>query len=514
MAKQATRRARQGSPLVYQLIERMSGDEKRYFKLFAQKYDKGDNNLCLCLFNAVNEQLRKGNAISDQTIQQQIKGHSLQDYFASAKNKLKNMLCDALYEMHSKHMEEFTIMKNIGIAGILHDKGFMEEGNKQLKQAMEVARQKEYYTLWLEGFRHRVNYSVTGLTTDFKLLHSWNDEMQEVMTTLTDYSQQVFYNRLTFNAYVAAPDKIDARTTKVFNEKSLLENTRKAKSAYAKYLSLNGLIFYYEKNKQRKQINHIALQQKNVLFETLAYTNRYTGEFFVSYQNYLNSLDPRTEPDLIIEGSREMEKLAQQYLVKGKNKKVGTLAVFSATTIRLNVFIEQNNLAALKTEVVHAIRVHKQTSTILGNVHEVVLSSLIKDSFFGLSKYAEALKWIKHIKAVAPAGVMNHYKFCNLLTELMILIDSGASIRSLRNSEENLRLSISRFNFTEPQQQTLLHLLKLVSTVTTARNGKETGIYLNNILAFTQTIRKSADGTLRNIVAESNLALWATRKLK
>jgi hypothetical protein len=514
MATKQIRRARQGSPVVYQLIERMSSDEKRYFKIFAQKYDKGDGNLCLLLFNAVNKAVAKGHVITDQSVRAQLKGLAVETYFVSAKNKLKNMICDALYEMQSRHMEEFEIMKDMGIAGILHDKGLTGEGNKLLKQTMDTAFKKEYFTLWLEGFRHTINYGVNNISADFDLLHRLSRQSREVVHLLDDYTQQVFNNRLTFNAYLVANEKIDTATAKIFNEKFLVKNAAQAKSAYARYLALNGLVFYYDKQKQRAEVNSIALQQKNILQSTLPNTKRYIGEFFVAYQNYLNSLDPGKAARLIIDGSRDMEKMAQEYLVKGRNKKVGILAICNATIMRLNVFIENNYTLELKSEVPHAVQVHKQIKDVLGNAHEVVLVSLIKDSLFVAGKNADAMKWIKYLKALIPAGLMNHYKLCNQFTELMILIDTGASVKALRNSEENLRLSIGRFNYTAAQQQALLALLKLVSTVHTARNSKEMNAYLNAVVDFVVTIRKSTDGTLRSLVVESNVAWWAQKRVR
>ena len=96
----------------------------------------------------------------------------------------------------------------------------------------------------------------------------------------------------------------------------------------------------------------------------------------------------------------------------------------------------------------------------------------------------------------------------------MILIDTNASVKALRNSEENLRLAITRFNYTGGQQTALQALLKLVSAVSTARNVKELEQHLNRITDFAANIRNGTDGTLKNIVAESNAARWAQRKMK
>lgn len=510
MTKQA-RKPRQGSTFVYQLVERMSSEEKRFFKIFAQKYDKGKDNLCLSLFNAINTEQRKGNTIDDELIRQRVKGLKLEGYFVSAKNKLKNMLCDALYEMHGKHNEDFAIIKEMGIAGILHEKGFSQERNKQLQQAMDAAYQKEYYTLWLEGFRHRLNYNTD--VNDYQTLHQWNKERDEVLDILNDYTKQILHNRLCFTAYISPSNKIDSKTQKLFQEAALAENVRNTKSAYAKYLALNGQIFYLYKRRELDRVNALALQQKEILQSTLAYTPRYVGEFFVAYQNYLNSISPATDAPLIIEGSRDMEQLAKQYLIKGRNKQLGNVVICSACMMRLNVYIEHNNKKELLNETGLGIKIYKQASGHVGLAHQVALLALVKDAYFVLGKYSDALKWIKEIKAIAPAGLLNNYKLCNLITELLILIDNKASVRALRNSEENIRLAITRFNYSDAHQAALQNLLKHIGNVPTARNKTEATTYLQNLLHFIDTTRQHNDASLNNIIAECNVRLWTTRKL-
>lgn len=216
MTAKAKRKNREGSPVVYQLIQKMTSDEKRHFKIYAQKYDNTDN-LCLILFDTINTELRKGTAVNDELVKQRIKGLPVARYFVSAKNKLKNLLFDSLYDMHGRNSEEYQIIKQHRVADILRDKGLHAESQKQLQQAMSDALQKEYYTLWLEGYRHKVNYSVDDMTLPQATLHEWMHEAEEVNRLQTNYTQRVLLNRLMYTAYLAGEDKIDAPTRSYFN---------------------------------------------------------------------------------------------------------------------------------------------------------------------------------------------------------------------------------------------------------------------------------------------------------
>jgi hypothetical protein len=254
----------------------------------------------------------------------------------------------------------------------------------------------------------------------------------------------------------------------------------------------------------------IALQQKDVLQKTLSHTRRYAGEFFVAYQNYLNSLHPSTQLKQIIEGSKEMEALAQKHLRYAGDKRISTTAICHATMTRLNAYIEHNDPAALSKEVEHAVAVYKNERIGTGIPNEVVFLSLIKDSYFIIGKYNETLKWVKQIKAVIPAGLLHHYRLCNLFTELMLLIETKASVRALRNCEENLRITISRCNYNTEQEATLLTMLKLISAIVTVRNKKELRQAIENLLSFTDAVKTSNDRTIRSLVSESNVRQWLT----
>lgn len=513
MAAQAKRKNRKGSPVVYQLIQKMTSDEKRHFKLYAQKYDNTDN-LCLTLFDAINTALRKGKPVDDALIKQQIKGQPVARYFVSAKNKLKNLLYDSLYDMHGRNTDEYQIIKQYRVADILRDKGLQAEAQKQLQNTMKAALQKEYYTLWLDGFRYKVNYSIEDMTTPLATLHEWMDEAAEVNNLLANYTQRVLLNRLIYTAYITGEDKIDNKTRRVFNKEYLQELVQQSRSAYGKYLALNCLLFYVARYKTSNESVAIAQQQKDVLQQTLEYTRRYAGEFFVAYQNYLNTLHPTEHLKQIVEGSKEMEALAQKHLRYAGDKRISATAVYHATMTRLNAYIENNDLAAISKEVVHAVEVYKKEGVGIGVPGQVVFLSLIKDSYFILGKHNEALKWVKQIKEVIPAGLLHHYRLCNLFTELMLLIETKATARALRNSEENLRITIARCNYSAEQQLLLLALLKLIAAVAVVRNHKEQQQALQQLAAFAEEIKKSQDRAIRALVSESNVRQWVARKLK
>lgn len=513
MAVQAKRKKREGSPVIYQLIQKMTSDEKRHFKIYAQKYDNTDN-LCLTLFDTINTELRKGSAVNDELVKQRIKGLPVARYFVSAKNKLKNLLFDSLYDMHGRDAEEYQILKQLRVADMLRDKGLHAESQKQLQHAMRDALQKEYYTLWLECYRHKVNYSVDDMTTPQTTLHEWKQEAEAVHALLGNYTERVLLNRLMFTAYVTGEDKIDTNTRRFFNEEYLNTLVEQSTSAYGRYLALNCLLFYTARYKTPAESQRIARQQKDVLQETLRYTRRYAGEFFVAYQNYLNSLNPTANLKEIIESSRDMEQLAQKHLRYAGDKRISAAAANHATMTRLNAYIENNDPVAIGKELEHAVAVYKKERIGTGVPGEVVFLSLIKDGYFVIGKHSEALKWVKQIKTIIPAGQLHHYRLCNLYTELMLLIETKATARALRNSEENLRITIARCNYTTEQQQILITMLKLIAAVAVVRNSKEQQQALQQLSKFAEGIRKSEDRTIRSLVSESNVRQWVARKLK
>lgn len=81
MAASPKRKARSGSPSVYNLIAAMNSDEKRFFKLYVQRYAKEGGNIYQTLFDVINAELQKRGETDDERIKALVKRLSLGGLF-------------------------------------------------------------------------------------------------------------------------------------------------------------------------------------------------------------------------------------------------------------------------------------------------------------------------------------------------------------------------------------------------------------------------------------------------
>ncbi|MFN8300645.1 MAG: hypothetical protein U0T75_16200 [Chitinophagales bacterium] len=511
MAVSKERKARSGSPSVYNLIKAMNSDEKRFFKLYVQRYDKEGGNIYQALFDIINGDLQKRGDTDDERIKPLLKGLSIEAYFSSAKNKLKEMIGIALFEMQSKQNEAYELYRDMAIADILHNKGLTEDAEKMLSKAMRTAQKKEYHTLWLEGSIHRYNHSARWHETPAPVLRQWQHEALQQRLQLSDLMDKIYLNRLSFVNYIAAPDTMDAASQKMMQEKELLHQLDTAQSTYARYLALNALVFYYDKKRDMAQLKDYTKQQRDVLEQTLVHTRRFRGEYFVAYQNYLSSLDPLHERLEIIKGSQAYEEAAEKYL-HASDTEGWANTIVSACMLRLNTYIENSSNSGLQQEVAVSLSRYRKFEHLLAPIKKVVFQTLIKDALFALERYQDCLRWVKLIKTGLPAGTLHNRRICNFFSELIALIETDSSIKSLKNSEENLRSAIVSATQDKEMERELLLMVKTLKNYSSARNREERKKELRFLKGRVVLLRRAHNKQLSNIISESGVVQWLRSK--
>ncbi len=489
----------------------MNSDEKRFFKLYVQKYAKQDGNIYQTLFDAINSELQKRGEVNEERLKKQVKGLSLSSYFSSAKNKLKEMIGYALFEMQSRQSEQFALYRQAAVANILHDKGFVEEADKQLKKMMSAAAGKDYHTLWLDGALHRYNHSGARPSVQVKDLFIWQEEVQEQQRRLQDLMEKVLLNRLAFMNYLALPGTLDNKAKKMLREEVLQQQLANAQTDYTKYLSLNALVFHYDKQRNQDKLMVHTRLQKEVLEHSLTKTHRYKGEFFVAYQNYLGSLNPVKQQKEIVAGTQAYENAAQQYLDATEHEAFCN-ALVSASMLRLNTFIENSHLQGLAQELALSIQRFRKLQEHLPPAKKVVFQMMIKDGLFVMQRYPECLRWIKLVKNSIPAGTLHNRRVCNLFTEFIIFIETKASIKALKNSEESLRYAIAGLQAAEDLSTSLHVVIKGLRTYASARNREERQEALRELRKLAVAYRTLPNRQLANIISESGLVQWLRAK--
>jgi len=130
---------------LHQLISRLNKTEVRCFKQFAVKHNKQDN-IYIKLFDFLN-----GQAIYDAKAEKQyINMQHNSDNVATIRTYLYKTLIKSLKNHYGQPSLKMQIRQSLDKAEVLFNKQMFKEALKQLKKAKKIAKDAEYFPLYLE----------------------------------------------------------------------------------------------------------------------------------------------------------------------------------------------------------------------------------------------------------------------------------------------------------------------------------------------------------------------------
>ena len=244
---------KKSSDFIHRLIHRMSSGEKRFFNLFCKKNTTGDKNNALDLFNAINRQ-----KVYDET---KLK-RKFPKNFVREKNRLKELILQALYDQHSPNSEEMQLKKQLHQVRILYQKGFKDDCWRLLKQVKKRSIEQKMYRITLDALQAEVG--VRGLDkADIKTKH---EEEQYYLNLLLHQSD---FDYLHFKAF-----KINYRLYSIRNETEL-----DALEAFMKHPLLQSFD------------NAKTFKAKNQFLDIHALYHELAGDFDQKYANHLKFVE-------------------------------------------------------------------------------------------------------------------------------------------------------------------------------------------------------------------------------
>ncbi|MFH1319428.1 MAG: hypothetical protein ABII90_02085, partial [Bacteroidota bacterium] len=120
---------------LFLLINSLSKDEKKHFKRFMLQYHKGEGNIYVRLFNAINKQ----NQYDRNKIISQIPILNSPSRLAKEKSKLYNLIMKSLSDYYYNRSENIRLKDILKQAEILYEKTLFEQCIKLLKKAKKIA---------------------------------------------------------------------------------------------------------------------------------------------------------------------------------------------------------------------------------------------------------------------------------------------------------------------------------------------------------------------------------------
>jgi tetratricopeptide (TPR) repeat protein len=122
---------------LYDLIKSLSKSEKRFIKIYATPYARGDKNNYIKLFNFI-DALKK---YDEGKLSKIIKSASFTGNLSSMKNYLYYLVLDCLDIYHKDSSVDRVMSKYVNIARVLSEKGLDEQSNRIIKKAKKLSKE-------------------------------------------------------------------------------------------------------------------------------------------------------------------------------------------------------------------------------------------------------------------------------------------------------------------------------------------------------------------------------------
>lgn len=142
---------------LFELINSLNKQEKRYFQLFAKKNSAGGRDNYIKLFNAICKQ----KIYNEAELKQKFKNTPLYSGFAVTKHNLYELILKALDIYHSESTIENIINKRIHQVGILFDKKLYDQSLRLTRKTAIIAKE-----------HHRQKQLIELIDWEMRLLHA------------------------------------------------------------------------------------------------------------------------------------------------------------------------------------------------------------------------------------------------------------------------------------------------------------------------------------------------------
>lgn len=412
--------AKTASTDLYDLIQRMTKSEKRYFKVFSSRHTIGKSNNYVALFDFI----EKMESYDETTIFEAFEGQDLLNQFPTTKIRLYDAVLKALDAYHANHMESAAIYKLLNSVQILFDKGLFSQAKKNLHAAEKLVNKYhrndllpacyhlQRMVLEKESNCHNQEEMISSLA------HEENATYEELKAigTLWREKQQL----LLFIQKMKRPfSQEEMQKLMDFHRAIVQKKKALPRSFMGKFLYYQSLAAYhYAKNEPQEILNCMLAQLK--LFDDFKSSKQQFSQQYFSLQ----------------------ANLIQTYVQLGQTKKampfLNELLAMEKDLAQLPIFAQQQYFVAQMSSALMLYVNAGQFEKAVG-YRETVIEGLEKFSFhnnisnlqyicfklgiafFALADHKESLRWINEI--VLKTKLEEGNKSLFLYAELLQLIN-------------------------------------------------------------------------------------------
>lgn len=404
---------------LFLLINSLSKQEKRYFKIFSSTYRKSTNYIKLF------EALSKQKTYNKEDIIRQFKNEKFIQQLHVTKNYLYNLILKSLHLYHINASANSKIKKLLHYVEILYKKGLYGQCKKVLLKAKKLAVLHKLHLPLIEIIEWQSK--IAFISANVKDLHNYvnigYDEENKIIENLKNenFFRNLFYKILILNNK-GTPVRNEPELLLYNNiiKTSLLKNAKNAKTYYSK-LMLNYIYAYYflnlgdieNSNKYNKKNVEIIESDSILIKETpIVYVSALNNTAYASIQ--LNEFE--NSKNAII----KLREIPAKY----------SLSKDLENDLEKKIFIRSYYL---ELEMYKTMGDFNKSIQIINKIHTRIISLNKRDIsrytlflyytisyiFFAVKEYSKALYWINKLlnntKHAEPVDLFCFARILNLL---------------------------------------------------------------------------------------------------
>ncbi len=294
---------------LFVLIKSLTGNEKRYFKMFCGK--SGRNDVYLRLFDAINAQ----EIFDESAIREQFQGEPFLRQLHVTKNYLRHAILKSLRNFHesvSKSAQLNAILQNVEI---LFNKELYAHCKTELKRAVNMA---ESYELTSGLVQTKTWERKLAQTLSPNAHATFSELVEEQALEIKKLENANQYWQLAIDISALIPTPLQSAPPNL----DLLDNPDNALTLEAKTLHYNGLYLQEIRQRQFDRAEQALRDLIDILEAHDTYLMEDPGLYAGTINNLIGFLIFRKKHDIALNYSRKARQMYEQFTITAENKKL------------------------------------------------------------------------------------------------------------------------------------------------------------------------------------------------
>ena len=489
---------------LFQLIKSLSRPEKRYFRLFATRYN--GKKKYMQLFNAIDRQ----EMYDEERLRIEFEGDAFANQFHVAKNYLYKLILRSLRGFYSESSLRARLQEMIREVEILYERGLFKQAQKLLNQVKKGSKRLDepYLDLAIHSFRHRLSGK---MTSKLEKLDDLQEERMAILRRLEevyecDYLVEKLGNLCTSNPIRGVEHYAQLDT--IISHPLLANEPTDAPFHIRKQYLWGHATYHYGKKEYSASLEYMR-RLVGLFQEHKDLLQEFPNEYLAIVDNFLILLGKCGAIDEYIERLKGLEKefgtsLTHDSLVSTRTTSLFLKIFYSR---KLTLYCSTGNFRELTGMAPSIKKYLEEYQEYRASPSRTYITLYVAYAFFAVGNYESACTWINTIlnKSEPPKGrsvwysarllsILLHYELGNI--DLL-----HSLLRSLRNQLTNAALL-------GPSEQAILSFFERVINLSPTEKVREEMKDLKNVLTLLE--QSKGKQTLFHTV---HITIWLESKI-